>query len=414
MSTIRFFDSTPHIVRYGMQDEREGKSWMLFWRNAVCFRVSVSREDVKNTLFATRWLELNKEPAPRVEGMKNWVERWNKLCDCIISQCMPVLEELAPPTRQWKTLEDHLRTPAYELQMVASPGTGDAVAKITSGPVEKPSYEHHLLPFSDFESIPEDLPRYRARDLVVLGQEKDWRHPPAKVLTQDGRVRYFLSCNKPTRNVSNGEISNASLNKINAYALLHLKLNDGVGGHIPQLLGVVVSDAGGGLEHRGAQGYPSATNQPTGEETGKELLVAGVLLTYVSKAKTLAVVEGLFAGQNDSAEFLKCKEKWRGQISSAVKLLHEHGIAIGHRLHADNPRSYINQHTVHFAPIESGGDTNDVAGFRTTVTAADAWLMLAGNCAVLPPADQQRELDKQNFEEQKTMDWKAVDKLFQL
>ncbi|ETI19842.1 hypothetical protein G647_08856 [Cladophialophora carrionii CBS 160.54] len=414
MSTIRFFDSIPHIVRYGMQNEREGKCWILFWRNAVCFRVSVSREDVNDTPFATKWLELNKEGAPRVEGMKKWVERWNELCDCIISQCMPVLQELAPPTRQWKTLEDHLRTPAYELKMVADQETGDAVAKITSGPVEKPSYEHHLLPFSDFESMPEDLPRYRAQDLRVLGQEKDWRHPPAKVQTQDGEVLYFLSCNKPTRNARNGEISNASLNRINAYSILHSKLNDGVGGHIPKLLGVVVSDAGGGLQHWRAQGHLSATNQSADAETGKELLVAGVLLTYVSKARRWAVVEGMFADQKDSAEVLKCKEKWKRQIASTVQLLHGHGIAIGGRLDSDNPWSYINQHTVHIAPIESGEDTNDVAGLRSTLLAADAWLMLQANCTTLPPADQQQEQDKKNFEEQKTMDWKAVDKLFKL
>ncbi|KIW70235.1 hypothetical protein PV04_02525 [Phialophora macrospora] len=407
MSTVRFFDSTPHIVRYGMQNEREGKSWMLFWRNAVCFRVSVSREDVHGTPFAMKWLELNKENRARLEGMETWTERWNALCDRIIGQCMPVLQELAPPSRQWTTLEDHLRTPAYELKMVADQKTGDAVATITRGPVEKPSYEHHLLPFSDFTSLPAGLPRYRAQDLIVLGQEKDWRHPPAKVQTHDGEVLYFRPCNKPSRNMSKGgEISNASLNNINAYFLLQSNSADCVDGRIPKLLGVVVSDASGDPEG------PDAATQPSGDAKKKESLVAGILLTYVSKAKRWAVVEKDCADQTSSAELRKCKEKWREQIASAVQLLHERGIAIGGRLDSDNPWFYINRYTVYIAPIESEGDAGHVN--RATLLAADAWLMLETTCTTLPTGDQQQEQAKQEFEEQKAADWKAVDKLFQV
>jgi hypothetical protein len=412
MSTIRFFDSTPHIVRYGMQNERESKSWMRFWRNAVGFRVSVSREDVNDTPFAAKWLELNKEGRASVEGMKNWVERWNALCDCILSQCMPVLQELAPPSRQWKTLEDHLRTPTYELKMVADKQTGDAVAKITSGPVEKPSYEHHLLPFSDFTSLPKGLPRYRAQDLVVLGQEKDWRHPPAKVQTLNGEMAYFMSCHKPSRDMSNGgKISNASLNQINAYFQLHSNLADHVDGHIPKLLGIVVSGAAGEPEGPDAEGNLSATTQPSGPEKKQQSLVAGVLLTYVSKAKSWAVVEKHFADHTSSPGFQECKEKWKGQIASAVQVLHERGIAIGGRLNPDNPWFYINQYTVYIAPIEAEGGPDQLD--RANLQAADAWLMLTANCTTLPTGDQPQEQDRQKFEELKAVDLKAVDKLFQ-
>src|SRR5690349_4924252 len=128
MSTIRHFDSIPHIVRYGMQDEEKGESWTLFYRNATCFTVDVSREDVQETPFGQKWLELNKENRAR-DGVKKWVEAWNEHCDCVITQCMPVLLELAPPSRQWKTLEDHLRTPTYRLRLIADEEAGDAVAK---------------------------------------------------------------------------------------------------------------------------------------------------------------------------------------------------------------------------------------------------------------------------------------------
>ncbi|KAL6242473.1 hypothetical protein RBB50_010613 [Rhinocladiella similis] len=409
MSTVRYFDSIPHVVRYGMRDEKKGSSWTLFYRNAVCFRVSVARGDVEGTPFATQWLELNKEGNPIGEGVKSMLQRWNDLCDCIIRQCLPVLQELAPSTRQWKTLEDYLRTPTYELKLVVDQDLNDAVAKVTSGPVEKPSYEHHLVNFSVFQSLPQDLPRYCAQDLTVLGQGKNWRQPPDKVHTSNGEVLYFMSCNKHSKNEMTGKISNASLDIINAYSRLHTGSEDLTGIYIPKLLGVVVSGADGEVEDWDAEGNPSPDmGQSVSKEAG-EPLVAGVLLTYVTKAKSLKDGMKVPADPADTEGLATTKEKWKAQLKSAVQYLHDHGIAIGGRTDPDGPWFYINEYTVHIAPIKTdeGSAEIDVASLKD----AHAWLMIQPHCTILPAEDQPQEQEK--FEEQKAVDWEAVGKLFQ-
>jgi hypothetical protein len=413
MSTIRVFDSIPHIVRYGRQDEVKGESWMLFWRNAVCFTVTVSGGDVQETPFGKKWLELNKED--RTTGsIKGFVERWNALCDCIISQSMPVLQELAPPTRQWKTLEDHLRTPTYELRLVADQETGDAVAEVISGPVEKPSYEHHLLPFSEFQPMSDGLPCYQARDLACLGQEKNlrnpenWRHPPVKVQAPTGEVFYFVSCNRGAKNTSTGEVSNDSMNKINANLRLHSKAGYGTGIHIPKLMGVVVSSADRKPEDWDAKGNHSVDSWPPDGVKAQEPLVAGILVSYISKAKTLRDVTKRLA-DDEATEYAGAKEKWKAQISSAVQHLHDHGIAIGGRSDPDGSWAYINQYTVYVAPIELAEDLGRLNGAH--LEAAVAWLMVETRCTMRPAEGDEEDMKK--FEADKSMDWQAVEYLFQ-
>ena len=393
-----------------MQDEKKGESWTLFYRNAVCFRVSVSRADILSTPFEKKWSELNKEGNPRVEGMKKWGERWNDLCDCIITQCMPLLQELAPSSRRWKTLEDYLRTPTYELKLIADDATGDAVAKVTSGPVEKPSYEHHLMEFSEFNPLPKDLCQYRAEELVVLNQEKDWRRPPYKLRTAEGDVLYFKACNKRARNVTTGQVSNYSVHLMNAYSQLHLGAEDHSSVHTPRLRGIVVSGADGELEDWDMEGNELATDQKPVGGGSKQPLISGILLDYVSKSKTLGEVAKLLAEQLD--ELTKCKPTWKEQVTAAVQYLHNNCITIGGDKERESPWFYINQHTLRVAPTESTDDDSGKVD-AARLEAADAWLMVDVNCAIHPAEEQRSEQDKQKFEEQKAMDWGAVEKVFQ-
>ena len=412
MSTVRHFDGIPHIVRYGMQDEEKGESWTLFWRNAVCFTVKVSREDVQETPFGKRWRELNVENPTKVPGgLKRWKENWDNLCDCIITQSMPVLQELAPSTRQWKTLEDHLRTPAYDLKLIADQETGDAVAKVIKGPVERPSYEHHLMSFSDFQGLSDDLPRYQAQDLTCLGQGKDWRHPPTKVQTPTGEVVYFMTCNRRRKNVTTNEVTNTSVNLINANSLLHSKAGYREGCNIPKLLGVVVSRADREPEDWDGEGNQLIDTWPQDGIKTKEPLVAGVLLTYLSKAKTLADVMKRLREQIDAAEYAEAKKKWQAHLTLAVQHLHDHGIAIGGRSDPKTAWSYLNQHTVYIAPIDLSESLEGLS--RAGLEAADAWLMVQTESVMCPSDTEQQGDSMKRFEEAKAMDSEALEKLFQ-
>lgn len=441
MSTVRHFDAIPHIVRYGMQDEEKGKSWMLFYRNATCFRVSVAREDVGSTAFGQTWLELNKEHRARELGIKKWAEQWDMLCDCIIAQCLPVLRELAPSDRQWKTLEDHLRTPTYDLKMVTV--DDDAVATITSGPVEVPSYEHHLVPVSELAPLPEHVRRYQARDLIVLGQEKNWRSPPKTVQSPAGDTFDFMACNKRAKDMSSGVVSNASANRINAYSRLYSTTSDSLpssspsdepwrpGVNIPKLKGIVVSGASGEFEDWDLEG--DLLMDPEQEQGSKirpkpaEPQVAGILMSQIPEVRTLAETQKIMATATNlpsTSDIANAKEKWKTQLTAAVQYLHDHGITVGGR--NSDPQSswyYINQYTVHIAGFKLGENSNDKddpeetqAKAKTTAfEAGDAWLTLAVECTIheAEKLPEKYYPNTQAFKDQADMDWKAVMKLFQ-
>ncbi|KIW84880.1 hypothetical protein Z517_00268 [Fonsecaea pedrosoi CBS 271.37] len=420
MSTVRFFDSIPHIVRYGMHDDKEPKSQTLFYRNGVCFRVHVSGEDVAGTPFEEKWLELIKKKDAHDDEPKGWIRRWESLCDGVITPCLPLLDTLAPSSHKWTTLHDYLHTPTYKLRLVADEQAAHVVPKVAEGPKDRPSYEHNLIKFSEFSSFPEDVPRYPAEDLVVLGQEKNWRRPPHKVRVPGGDMAYFRPCNQPVRQASTGQITNSSVDIINAYLRLHNAEStqsgeEGSQGaakriNIPRLQGIVVSHA---------LSSPGEITTPPPQEEGlaksseeKEPLCAGILLNYVSGAKTLAEVMKMSSNQDHPFSLSSHAEKWRGQIATAVEHLHAHHITKGGRSDDLNPWFFINQHTVYLANVNwdniSFGHT-EAAGLED----ADAWLVLEGGCTVHPTTEREGETEVEKFKQQQAMDWEAVEKVFQ-
>lgn len=80
MSAIRYFDKIPHIVRYGMHDEKEEKCWIWFWRNGVRFKIFVNKEDVQDTPFYEQWRPLLREHKRGEMPLSRWSElQWHPL-----------------------------------------------------------------------------------------------------------------------------------------------------------------------------------------------------------------------------------------------------------------------------------------------------------------------------------------------
>ena len=136
----------------------------------------------------------------------------------------------------------------------------------------------------------------------------------------------------------------------------------------------------------------------------------------MSNARTLADGKKLSPGDARATELEKCAEKWKEQISSVVRYLHDHGITVGGRT-GDNPWSYINQYTVHIAPGKAGDtfESADIVGLAHS----DAWLMLLAGITVDEVKDQSRQRadteghDEDRFAEREALDWEAVEKVFQ-
>lgn len=74
MSAIRYFESIPHIVRYGMHDDKTEKCWIWFWRNGVRFKIYVDKEDVQDTPFYEQWKPLLREHERGAMPLSQWVE----------------------------------------------------------------------------------------------------------------------------------------------------------------------------------------------------------------------------------------------------------------------------------------------------------------------------------------------------
>ena len=399
MSAIRYFEDVPHVVRYGMQDDKEEKSWVLFWRNGVGFRIHTVHEDVRDTPFSKPWLEYLKEPNSTIDGYKGWVQRWEALCDCIISQCLPLLKELAPSSRQWVTLDDYLHTPTYELKMVTDPATKDASPEITEGPTDKPAYENWPTAAANIKYLPEDARRYQAKDLVVLDQSKNWRCPPYKVQTGDGQIFFFMACEKTAKHMPEEKMINGSIDTINVYSRLVKSAPSQV--HIPRLAGIVVTEPGPDITDTS----PSVDwkDEPEGkyhdQQHHDKELVAGILLTYITHSQSLYEVLKADGDKPTSDQ----TDKWKKQITEAADYLHGLHITDGGREGKAGDGSdswyYINQHVVR------------VAG-RGKDTEGDAWLTLGAGCTYHELEGPEDVEAQKRFDEEQAMDLKGITKTF--
>jgi hypothetical protein len=382
-----------------MENDKEEKSSMVFWRCGIGFEIEVSHDDVRGTSFSKKWLEHLKEPISFEPPLRpnQWVRRWECLCDCILTQCMPILGELAPSSTGWVTLDDYLHTPSYTLRMVTSAATKDAVPEIIEGPKDMPSYEHWPTAAANVELLPMDGPRLHAKDLIALDQGNDWRRPPEKVQAPDGRVLCFKACEKTAINV-NGDtetMANNSIDTINVYSRLYKKAPENV--HIPRMEGIVVTEPSIDIKDSSPSAYwskdPPAKHQ--NQRRHDETLVAGILLVCVNNSKTLA--EHLKPGSH--TPIADQKENWKKQIVKAVDFLDGQHITIGGR-GGENAWHYINQHTVIIAA--NGSDTED-----------DAWLTLEAGCTLHEPGRLGGSSDAQTkFDVERAMDLEGVEKTF--
>jgi hypothetical protein len=280
MSTVRFFSNIPHIVRYGMHDDKDERSWIWFWRCGVRFTILADGKDFKDTDFYSQWRPLIREYPSAEQSMANFLERqWNPLCDLIISTSMPTLQRLAPGYEYWTTLRGYLHTPVYRLRLVASENHSSIETKVEEGPSQEGAYE--LAPASmDTFSLPAVLPTFQSSELCVLDMNKDWRQPPAKVCLKDGRVFSFVGCERGAgRGGRDAPIVNHSIDYIRARLE---KWQDKKNGpeETQGVCGIV-------LDHsRSVSNSASKDGDPVRETDGQEQRVAGILLPWVSKEET--------------------------------------------------------------------------------------------------------------------------------
>ncbi|KAJ9501713.1 hypothetical protein H2202_002675 [Exophiala xenobiotica] len=328
--------------------------------------------------------------------------------------------------------------------------------------------EVKTLLVSDLSADGGKLAIHHARDLEVLDAEKDWRAPPYKLRTKDGEVYYLVKCEKSAREARTGIVSNRSLDRINAHVRLHRVMNGSSDGmdamvnvNIPRLRGVVLAgvegaargsglgsgsgygDGGGDAQHvarssvddSGSESAGAAASaKHTGVGLGEGVLIAGILLDYLPHAKTLRdFLAQVARGEPENETTVtatatatatvteEMKQRWKEQVSAALRYLHGLRITIGgHALHGSGPEEdrmwyYVNQHTVMIAEggsttqqgrSSSGVDTDLDSGFEGPQR--DAWLSLGAGCTFYA------EKDKDAFDQARSMDWKGVERTFNI
>lgn len=341
MSAVRYFDRVPHIVRYGMHDEKDEKCWIKFWRNGVRFTINVRKEDVQGTDFYSQWKPLLRESSRHELSLSDWVEQqWHPLCDLLITTSMPMLRQLAPDQDYWVTLRDYLHTPAYQLKLIATEDQRRVEAMVEAGPTDTGAYNFEPVSSSKLP-LPVKLPYYQSSQLTVIGKEKDWRQTPAKVSLPDGRMLFFLGCEMGTRNSRTEQITNSSLDAICAKLKMYeLEARSTSGakwpGALPRVCGLVVDhplvkDASGTLQEEMQRESVAKSEQR----------IAGILLTWIPHGKTLRqIIQQSTAPQ--TSDLLKRSVNWRKQIIEALVCLHQNAVFFGGR--EDWP--FINQFSV--------------------------------------------------------------------
>lgn len=247
---------------------------------------------------------------------------------------MPILRQLAPERVYWTTLRDYLHTPAYRLKLIKSGPGNEITVEVQEGPIDTGAYA--LVPVSrDRLDLPSEIPQYQSEDLTVLNKDNDWRHKPEKVSTPDGQSFFFLGCEQDVRSMPSRIVSNPSLDAIRT----KLKLREALTGNpdvhwpdgIPHVHGVVVDDPKAG----------TSTDPSTPETIDAEKTIAGILLTWISRGKTLDRTVREFTEAQEPHIDHKAKV-WRSRIEQTVEQLHQNGVFLGGR----DDWLYLNQHTV--------------------------------------------------------------------
>ena len=221
----------------------------------------------------------------------------------MIKQILPKLNQLAPVDgpRRWETVEDHLTTPTYKIQLVKDDSVGDAVAKV----IEGPNVEN--LPFSmepqsfDLLDIPSDLPRVRASALEVFSGDND--KPAMDIervcLPDTGEVVGFLKAQASSEAVETGIVHNHSLDAMAALLQLYK-----IKGNINVTKPIAVATTG-----------------------GDELKIAGLLHTCTPS--TACTIEDIPGWELAAAEKKGLIGQWKAQVAAMLRTIHAHNLVHG-------------------------------------------------------------------------------------
>ncbi|KAM0696694.1 hypothetical protein Q7P36_003943 [Cladosporium allicinum] len=279
MTALRYFDSIPHVVRYGMHSEKDERSYIWLWRCGLQFTIHADGKDFRGTDFYSQWKPLVHEYPSAEQSMTEFAEnQWYPLCDLILSTSMPTLKRLAPDREYWTTLRNYIHTPRYTLRLVASEDRASIETRVEDGPVDCGTGAYGLTTVSrDTFSLPEDLQTFQSGELRVLDMETgDWRRRPAKVELEGGSMFEFLACE---RDFDNGMRDASAVDSSVGYIRTRLeRMQATVGDPEAQSLCGVVLD-----QPPWTSSAISKGGDRIEEAKDQEQWVAGLLLSWVSK-----------------------------------------------------------------------------------------------------------------------------------
>lgn len=128
MPYIATVDDVSHTFRSGWTDDNNFETHHSFYRLAAIFNVNIKRKGVSGTPFERKWIKYCAPLDP-----ERWKTNLQELCDLVIDQSLPKLQELAPADGS-ATFQDYLKPKMYTLQLLKDNASGDAVAELVDGP----------------------------------------------------------------------------------------------------------------------------------------------------------------------------------------------------------------------------------------------------------------------------------------
>lgn len=231
-----------HVVLGGRTDTHDMAIQLI--RCGSKFWIKVDDEDIKGLAFEEVYLRAKAEHSDGPRGSAQF-KAWEVLCNVVIGQCLPLLQELAPPGKSFETIEDYWQTPIHRISLKSK--HGKAAPEVTEESTIGPSFFLTSRPVATLDlldSIPlvpasELSPVYSRDDVSHLpsyNQVSKFRGMPTKVRDTSGILHFFKPCQRIT------DYEAKWLQELRLLQQLHQLHNEPI--HVPCLTGIVVTDDG--------------------------------------------------------------------------------------------------------------------------------------------------------------------------
>ena len=177
-----------HVVRGGRAGDHDMN--MNVYRHGTNFWIKVDDKDVEGTAFEIAYLQAKGDlNGDRRDTFRRIAVLWN----VVLEQCLPVMQELAPPGKNFVTMEDYWYTPTHRIRLKCRDGaaTPEKYAESTV----QPCFRLSSRPVSTLDLLDSTL-LVPASEITAIHSNENprFRGLSRKVSDASGTIRTITCC----------------------------------------------------------------------------------------------------------------------------------------------------------------------------------------------------------------------------